>query len=59
MESLKINQDKVVTTKKNKFSKKMAVSSILNNILRYLTIILFLLLIFYQIKNFNGLIKKN
>ena len=61
MESLKINQDKVVTTKKNKFSKKMAVSSILNNILRYLTIILFLLLIFYQIKNFNGLkrISKN
>ena len=63
MESLKINQDEVVTINLNKFSKKMAVSSILNNIFRYLMIILFLLLIFYQIKKYNELkrikIRKN
>ena len=55
MESLKINQDEVVTTKVNKFSKKMVVSSFLNNIFKYLMIILFLLLIFCHIKNFNEL----
>ena len=59
MESLKINQDEVVTTNLKKFSKKMAVSSILNNIFRYLMIILFLLLIFYQIKKYNELKRIN
>ena len=45
MESIKINQDEVETQKINKFSKKIAVSSILSNNFRYLMIFLFLLLI--------------
>ena len=55
MESIKINQDEFITQNINKFSKKIAVSSILNNIFRYLMIFLLLLFIIYQSKNINEL----
>ena len=55
MESIKINHDEVVTQNINKFSKKIAVSSILRKIFRYLMICLFLISIIYQSKNINEL----
>lgn len=59
MESIKINQDKIVSKIRNLFSKKIAESSILNLIFKYLMIFLFLLFIIYEIKFFNKNINEN
>ena len=61
MESIKINQDEVLTKNRNKFSKKIAESSILNFIFKYLLIFLLLLFIINETKFFKELkcISKN
>ena len=53
MESIKINQDEVITKNRNKFSKKIAESSILNFIFKYLLIFLLLLFIINEKKLFK------